>query len=101
MDIVATTSKSDSTTIVNGYGNGAFVIEVTYLTGARSRPYTVTVDDFNNDNISDIAVTNSYTSNIFLLYGYRNRTFGNQTSYSLGYGYLPYSIAVKDLNQDN
>jgi hypothetical protein len=71
---------------------------VTYLTGARSRAYTITVDDFNNGNVSDIAVTNSDASNIFLLYGYRKETFGNKTSYSLGYGYLPYSIVVKDLN---
>ncbi len=74
---------------------------MTYSTGARSRPWTVIVDDFNNDNISDIAVTNSYTSNIFLLYGSRHGTVGNQTSYSLGYGYLHYSIALKDLNQEN
>jgi hypothetical protein len=44
-------------------------------------------------------VTNSGTSKIVLLYG--NGTFGKETSYSLGYNYHPYSIAVKDLNQDN
>jgi hypothetical protein len=101
LDIVVTNSETDSITILFGYGNGSFEIGVTYSTGARSRPYTVAIGDFNNDNISDIAVANSGTSNIFLLYGYGNGTFGNETSYSLGYGYLPYSIAVQDLNQDN
>ena len=101
LDIVVTNSETDNIAILLGYGNGTFAIGVTYSTGARSRPYTVAIGDFNNDNISDIAVANSGTNNIFLLYGYGNGTFGNETSYSLGYGYLPYSIAVKDLNQDN
>jgi hypothetical protein len=101
LDIVVTNSETDNITIFFGYDNGTFAIAATYSTGDRSRPYTVAVADFNNDNISDIAVANSGTSNIFLLYGYRNGTFGNGTSYPLGYGYDPYSIAVKDLNQDN
>ncbi len=101
LDIVVTNSETDSISILFGYGNGTFAFGVTYFTGTRSRPYTVAVGDFNNDNIFDIAVANSGTSNIFLLYGYGNGTFGNETSYLLGYGYHPYSIAVIDLNQDN
>ena len=70
------------------------------MTHSAFTPYYVIVADFNNDNISDIAIANSGTSNIFLLYGNENGTFGNETSYYLGYGYHPYSIALKDLNQD-
>jgi hypothetical protein len=101
LNVVVTNSGTDISTILNGYGNGTLAIGVTYSTGARFGPFTVAIDDFNNDNISDIAIANSGTSNIFLLYGYRNGTFGNETSYSLGYEYHPYSVAVKDLNQDN
>ena len=54
----------------------------------------------NNDHIWDIAVANSGTSNLFLIYGYGNGTFGNEVSYYFGYGYHPYSIAVTDLNGD-
>ncbi len=72
-----------------------------YSNGTRSRPYIVAIGDFNNDNISDIAIANSGTSNILLFYGYGNGTFGNKISHPLGYEYLPYSVAVKDLNQDN
>jgi len=46
-------------------------------------------------------IASSGTNNIFLLYGYGNGTFGNETSYALGDGYLPYSVTVTDLNQDN
>ena len=100
LDIVVTTSETDNLVIFLGNDNGTFVINATYSTGYRSRPYTLVISDFNNDHIWDIAVSNSGTSNIFLIYGNGNGTFGNETSYSLGYGYHPYSIAVTDLNSD-
>ncbi|CAF4155908.1 unnamed protein product, partial [Rotaria sordida] len=101
LDIVVTYSKTDNIAILLGDGNGTFVVGATYLTGARSRPSTVAVGDFNNDNIPDIAIVNSGTSNIMLFYGYGNGLFGNKTSIDLGYGYHPFSIAIKDLNEDN
>jgi hypothetical protein len=101
LDIVATNSNTDNIIIFFGYGNGTFTIGQTYSTGTRSRPYTVTIGDFNNDKNSDIAVANSGTSNVFLLYGNGNGTFTNTTLYPLGYEYQPYSIAAKDLNEDN
>ncbi|CAF2520379.1 unnamed protein product [Rotaria sp. Silwood2] len=101
LDIVVTNSETDNIAILLGYGNGTFVIEATYSTGARSRPCAVAVGDFNNDNIPDIAIANSGTDNILLLYGYGNGLFGNKTLYALGYEYRPYSIAIKDLNQDS
>ncbi|CAF2748592.1 unnamed protein product, partial [Rotaria sp. Silwood2] len=101
LDIVVTNSETDNIAILLGYGNGTFVIGATYSTGARSRPCTVAVGDFNNDNIPDIAIANFGTNNIFLLYGYGNGLFENGISYALGYGYRPYSIAIKDLNQDS
>ena len=100
LDIVVTTSETDNLVIFLGNDNGTFVINATYSTGYRSRPYTLVISDFNNDKTWDIAVTNSGTSNIFLIYGNGHGTFGNETSYSLGYGYHPYSIAVTDLNSD-
>ncbi|CAF4689058.1 unnamed protein product, partial [Rotaria sp. Silwood2] len=100
-DIVVTNSETDNIVILFGYGNGTFAIGPTYLTGARSRPCAVAVGDFNNDNILDIAIANSGTNNIFLLYGYGNGLFGNKTLYALDYGYRPYSIAIKDLNKDS
>ncbi|CAF1313567.1 unnamed protein product [Rotaria sordida] len=101
LDIVVSNSESDNITILIGNGNGTFVIGATYSTGTGSRPCTVAVGDFDNNNITDIAIANYGTNNVFLLYGYGNGLFGNQTSYDLGYGYRPYSIVIKDLNQDN
>ncbi|CAF0744124.1 unnamed protein product [Rotaria sp. Silwood1] len=101
LDIVVTNSETDNIAILFGYGNGSFVIGETYSTGALSRPCAVAVSDLNNDNILDIVIANSGTNNILLLYGYGNGLFGNETSYALGYGYRPSSVAVKDLNQDS
>jgi hypothetical protein len=99
-DIVVSNSEIDNVAILLGFGNGTFALPALYSTGARSRPYTVSIADFNNDNIMDIVVANSGTNNIFLLYGNGNGTFGNEKLYSLGYNYLPYSITVDDLNRD-
>ncbi|CAF3705816.1 unnamed protein product [Adineta steineri] len=101
IDIVVTNSKTNNIMIFFGLGNGNFKIGGKYSTGYRSHPYTITINDFNNDNINDIALTNSGTSQIYFIYGYYNGTFTNQTLYSLGYGYHPYSIISKDLNNDN
>jgi hypothetical protein len=100
LDIVVTNSETDNIAVLHGYGNGTFVTGATYSTGARSLPYTVAIGDFNNDNISDLVIANAGTNNIFLLYGYGNGSFGNETSYPLGYDYDPYSVAVTDLNEN-
>ena len=97
-DIVVSNSRTGPIVIFLGDGNGNFTTHMTYSTDIRSRPYTVLTGDSNNDTIQDIAVANSGTSNILLLYGFGNDTFGNQTSYPLGYGYQPYAIAARDLD---
>jgi hypothetical protein len=101
LDIIVANSRTDNIAILLDCSNGSFAIGTTYSTGAQSCPYTVTIGDFNNDNRSDIAVANSAISNIILVYGHGDGTFENTTLYPLGYAYYPYSLAVKDLNQDH
>jgi hypothetical protein len=99
-DIVVTNSGIDTITILLGYGNGTFVIKATYSTGTRSRPYTLSIGDFDKDNRLDIVIANSGISTILVLYGHGNGTFGNEMSYELGYEYRPTSVAATDLNKD-
>ena len=100
LDIVIINSNTDNIYILFGYGNGTFRIGTTYSTGTRAHPHAIAISDFNNDNIWDIVITNTGTSNIYFLYGYGNGTFGNASSRSLDYGYLPNSVATQDLNGD-
>jgi hypothetical protein len=100
LDIIVANCETDNLVIFLGFGNGTFTTGANYSTGDRSHPQSIAIADFNNDNIMDIVVANSGTSNILLLYGCGNGTFGNEESYPLGYDYLPYSIAVNDLNKD-
>ncbi|CAF3898080.1 unnamed protein product [Adineta steineri] len=99
-DIVVSNSETDNIAILSHYNNGTFTTITNYSTGTRSRPYTIAIGDLNNDNQLDLAITNSGTNNILLLYGCGNGTFTDATSYPLGYDYLPYSLAITNLNQD-
>ncbi|CAF0810793.1 unnamed protein product [Adineta steineri] len=99
-DIVVSNSETDNIVILSHYNNGTFTTITNYSTGTRSRPYTIAIGDLNNDNQLDLAITNSGTNNILLLFGCGNGTFTNATSYPLGYNYLPYSLAITNLNQD-
>ena len=101
LDIVVSNSNTNNIVILFGNGTGMLSMGQTYTTGDHSHPYTLIIGDLNNDKNLDITVANSGISNIYLLYGNGNGTFGNSTSYDLGYNHLPYSIAMTDLNQDN
>lgn len=100
LDIVVTNSQSNNVMILFGMGNGSFLERKIYSTGDQSRPYHIVLKDMNNDYLFDLVIANSGTSNIYILYGLGNGTFGNISSYPLGYGYEPYAIAVSDLNGD-
>lgn len=100
LDIVVVNSESDNIVLLFGHGDGTFDTGYTYSMGARSLPYSIAINDLNNDHFMDLAIASFGTSNLLLLYGYGDGRFGNKMSYSLGYGYHPSSIAAKDLNND-
>ena len=70
LDIVVISSKSGSIGVFLGYGNGSFATMTNYSTGEGSLLSAVTIADFNNDGRLDIAVTDSGTNNIGILFGY-------------------------------
>jgi hypothetical protein len=65
-------------------GSKSFGGQTMFFVGEGSRPSSVAIGHFNNDNQVDIAVANCGTSNIGILLGYENRTFTNVTTYSTG-----------------
>ncbi|CAF1220352.1 unnamed protein product [Rotaria sp. Silwood1] len=100
LDIVVANTGTDNIGIFLGYDNGAFLNQTTYQTGTNSKPSSVAVGDFNNDNQLDFAVANSGTDSLGIFLGYGNGTFSNQIAYSTGVSSQPTSIAVGDFNND-
>ncbi len=100
MDIVVVNFGTDEVIILLGYDNGTFSSPTTCKTGPESNPYSIAIDDFNNDNHVDIFVANYGTNSNGVYLGYGNGTFTLPTILPLGSS-RPMSVAVGDFNQDN
>jgi hypothetical protein len=100
MDIVVANSGTNNIGILLSKIDGTFSNQQTYPTGIYSRPYSVVVNDFNNDNYFDIAVANYGTNNIGIFLGYGNGSFANQKLFSIGSSH-PLFIKSGDFNNDN
>ncbi|CAF1311483.1 unnamed protein product [Adineta steineri] len=100
-DIIVANSQSDNIYLFFGLGNGTFSPITIYSTGLGSGPYAITVADLDNDQIFDIIVIAAKINSVLVLQGYGNGTFGNQTSYVMGYNYDPYAVAIGDFNGDH
>jgi predicted nucleotidyltransferase len=101
LDIVVANVGSNNLGIFIGYGNGTFSAMIPYSTGSLSAPVSVVVGDFNKDGRLDLAVANSGTDNIGVLFGNGNGTFSSPTLYSTGSGSEPLRLATGDFNNDN
>ena len=71
-DFVADNSGTSNIGVFFGNSIGLFSSQVTYSTGSRSRPYSVTVLDFNKDARLDIVVASYGSNNVGIFYGSRN-----------------------------
>jgi predicted Zn-dependent protease with MMP-like domain len=100
LDIAIANDNTDNIGILLGYCNGTFQKTTFYSTEVGSSPNSITLADFNNDNVTDISVANTGSNNIGILLGYRNGTFDNQRSYAIFYDSRPASIASGDFNRD-
>ncbi|CAF1344476.1 unnamed protein product [Rotaria sp. Silwood1] len=100
LDIVVANLGSDNVGIFLGWSDGSFSNQKTFTTGFSSQPNAVAVGDFNNDTLLDIIVANYGTNNIGVLLGYGNGFFTSAKLFSTGYGSLPFSISVNDLDND-
>ena len=100
VDIVVANYGRDNVGVFLGYGNGSFVNHSVLPTGFGSRPYAVTVADFNNDTLLDVVVANQGTNNIGIFLGYGNGLFADQMAVAIEYGSLPFSVIAGDFNND-
>ncbi|CAF4400085.1 unnamed protein product, partial [Adineta steineri] len=64
-----------------------------------SSPYSVIIEDFNQDNFFDIVVANYGNNNIGIFLGQKNITFQNMTTFSTGRS-RPFYLNCGDFNND-
>src|SRR5215216_4396608 len=74
----------------------SFASPMSYAVG--SNPYAGALGDFNGDGKPDLAVANNSTSNISVLPGNGDGTFGVKTDYDVGQP--AYGVVITDLNSD-
>ncbi|CAF1255225.1 unnamed protein product, partial [Adineta ricciae] len=100
-DLVVSNYGKHNIGVLYGYGNGSFSNMTAYPTGVEAFPIAVTIGDFNNDSILDIAAANFRIDNVVILIGNTNGTFANPVSYSTSVGSDPSAITTADFNRDN
>ncbi|CAF1540953.1 unnamed protein product [Rotaria sp. Silwood1] len=100
LDIVVANLGSDNVGVFLGRDNGSLSNQKTFSVGFNTQPNAVAVGDLNNDALVDIIVANYGTNNIGVLLGYGNGSFTSVKFFSIGHGSLPFSISVRDLDND-
>jgi len=80
--------------------NEPFGPMILFSTGNNSHPESIVVEDFNNDNQSDIVIANTQSNTIGIFLGFGNGSFGEQQIYTLGNNTRPCSIASGHFNND-
>ena len=100
LDIVVANYGNDNIGVFLGDGNGSFSNQKTFTTGPYSQPYSVAVDDFNNDTFPDIIVANYGTNEVRVFVSDGNGAFADIIVISTGYGSHPFFVVTGDFNND-
>ena len=98
LDIVTANYGTDNVSVLLGNGNGTFQTQVTFTTGATTRPQSAALGDVNGDGKLDIITANFRSKNASVLLGNGNGTF--QAPATFGAGNNPYCVALGDVNGD-
>ncbi|CAF4404215.1 unnamed protein product, partial [Adineta steineri] len=101
LDIIVVNHGANNVGIFLGQGNGAFEIQVIISTGYKSQPYSVAVDDLNNDIYMDIVVACSDLNTIEVLLGFGDGSFTIPYKYSTDNNSFPLSLVLGDFDNDN
>jgi hypothetical protein len=99
-DIVVANSKTNNVVVFIEHGNGSFSTSMTYSVGDSSQPVSVVIGNFDRGYHLDIAVANSGSNNVCVLFGDGDGSFIHQKWYPLAYDSRPNWIVFKDLNND-
>lgn len=67
LDIAVSTDGTNVISILYGYGKESFILGTSFAISYDSQPCSLAIGDFNNDNVSDIVVTNCEANNIGII----------------------------------
>ena len=98
VDIVSYTNKD--LFILFGQSDGTFKNKRLFNIGDQSSVQSLVHADLNNDNKSDIVITDIYSDRIIIFLGDGNGNFNQFQSYSTGENSDPCSLVIKDINKD-
>jgi FG-GAP-like repeat/FG-GAP repeat len=100
LDIAATNYSSGLVQIFLGAGDGTFTVGQSFATDTAGspNPENLVAGDFNHDGKLDLAIANTGSDTIGVLFGMGDGTFGSPTSYAVE-GNVQ-SVTAADLNGD-
>ncbi|CAF2802312.1 unnamed protein product, partial [Rotaria sp. Silwood2] len=101
LDIVVANPGSDTIGVFLGSGTQPYARAKVRRPDIGSQPHFVTVGDFNNDGIFDVALANTGKNNVGIFIRLPNEIFDDMVAYSVGVDSAPSFLAVGDLNNDN
>lgn len=101
LDIVVANSGRENIGIFYGYQNGTFRDSIQHPTGKSSRPWFISLGDFENDFLVDIAVIDILNNHLIIFKGNGNESFSIELKHNTGLNSNPYSIAIDDFHPDN
>lgn len=100
LDLAVANFGSNNISILFGDGRANFNLVKTINLMGASKPTAILVADINLDGNLDLAVANSASNNVSLIFGDGNSNFAFVNNLPLGQGKNPSSIVAKDINQD-
>ncbi len=97
---VSSASSSTGVSILLGDGSGGFAPAPGSPVAAGSAPAGVATGDFNGDGIADLAVANSSSNNVSILFGDGSGGFAPAPGSPVAAGSRPQGVAIGDFNGD-
>ena len=101
LDIAVTNYNLDNVDIFFGFGNGSFSNSTAYSTGFGCNPFYVIADDFNHDDLADLAVICSGDSTFMILFGTKDGYFLLGKKYLTSTSSFYKAMVYGDFNNDS
>ena len=99
-DIAVVSFDSQQVEIFLGYGDGSFMNQMPYSTATSSNPVSIAIGHFNNDNLTDLAVSYFEEAVVGILLGSTVTNFVDQSTWSTGTAASPRSLVLNDFTND-